>query len=92
MKWLLTTVFFITALTVAHTAFAAPGDKSTCKFETGDVGTVIGRGDSHNQAYGDAIEKCYMKREALFEKARAHVVDIERGQDLLDSCSTLTCS
>ncbi len=91
MKWFLTTFFFLVFLTAAHSAFAA-SDSKTCKFETGDIGTVIGHGETRNQAYGDAIEKCYMKREALFERARAHVVDVERGQDLIDSCSEMKCS
>lgn len=91
MKWFLTTFFFLVAFTLAHSAFA-DSDRATCKLETGDVGTIIGRGETQNKAYGDAIEKCYMKREALFEKARAQVVDIERGQDLIDSCSEMKCS
>lgn len=91
MKWLLTTLFFLVAFTVANTAFAA-SNTATCKFETGDIGTVIGQGASKNEAMGDAIEKCYIKRETLFEKQRAQVVDSDRGQDLIDSCSTLSCT
>jgi len=88
MKWLLTTLFFLLAFTIAHTAFAA---QQTCKFET-DLGSVTGVGETHNKAMGDAIEKCYMKYEAEFENARKQTIDMDRGQFFIDTCSEKQCS
>lgn len=86
MKWLLTTLFFLLAFTIAHTAFGA-----TCELET-DLGTVTGIGETKNKALGNAIEKCYLQYEAEFENARKQTVDMDRGQDFIDTCSEKKCS
>lgn len=63
-----------------------------CKYISGDVGTIVGKGDSPHAAQADAAEKCFDKRVSLFETVRGQHVDTDRGQDFIDSCVNLTCS
>ncbi|MCB0384313.1 MAG: hypothetical protein KDD43_02895 [Bdellovibrionales bacterium] len=64
----------------------------TCKFQTGDVGTVVGIGPSKHAAQADAAEKCFDRRVSLYEQARGQKVDMDRGQLFIDACVNLTCS
>ena len=63
-----------------------------CKYRSGDVGTIVGMGTTKHAAHADAAEKCFDRRVSLFEKARGKSVDMDRGQDLIDSCVNITCS
>ncbi|MCB0365590.1 MAG: hypothetical protein H6624_04155 [Bdellovibrionaceae bacterium] len=64
----------------------------TCKFHSGDVGTIVGVGASRNAAHADAAEKCFDRRVSLYESVRGQKVDMDRGQLLIDACVNLTCS
>ena len=77
---------------VPHEAAKQPARTFTCKYRSGDVGTIVGMGSSQHAAHADAAEKCFDRRVSLFEKARGKSVDMDRGQDLIDSCVNITCS
>ncbi|MBK8202748.1 MAG: hypothetical protein IPK68_10665 [Bdellovibrionales bacterium] len=62
-----------------------------CKYESGDVGTIIGRGATASEAFADASEKCFERRVSIYEKIRGKHVDEERGLDFIDSCVNLSC-
>ena len=66
--------------------------QATCRYISGDVGTIIGRGASKNEAFADAAEKCFDRRVQLFEQVRQATVDMDRGQDFIDSCANISCS
>ena len=64
----------------------------TCKYHSGDVGTIVGMGTTKHAAHADAAEKCFDRRVSLFEKVRGQAVDMNRGQDFIDSCVNINCS
>lgn len=69
-----------------------PAKVHTCRYITGDVGTIIGRGSSKNEAFADAAEQCFDRRVKLFEQVRGQAVSMDRGQDFIESCVNLQCS
>ncbi len=66
--------------------------EATCRYISGDIGTIIGRGSSKNAAFADAAEKCFDRRVQMYEQVRQATVDMDRGQDFIDSCANITCS
>lgn len=68
---------------------ADPSAHFTCKFETGGVGGV-GVGHTKHEAFASAAEKCFDLSVGLFERVRGKI-NMDRGQDFIDSCANLTC-
>ena len=69
-----------------------PAQEVTCRMKTGDVGEITGQGPDKNTAFADAAEKCYLKREALFEKHRKKSPGLNQGEDMVISCVNLSCA
>ena len=64
-----------------------------CEYKAHDLPRpIIGIGDTKASALGDAIEKCFDARVEAFEKMRKTTVDMDRGQDFIDSCANIRCS
>ncbi|MCB0363329.1 MAG: hypothetical protein KDD35_11430, partial [Bdellovibrionales bacterium] len=92
-------LLFLVGMVVTFRSVAAETNDSAkisstvfCKFESGDVGTIIGRGEDYNKALADASEQCFDRRVSLFEKLRGKKIDEQRGLDFIDSCINITCS
>ncbi len=63
----------------------------TCKYRSGDIGTVVGQGTNPTEAFKDAAEKCFDRRVASYEALRGPI-DEERGMMMIDSCANISCS
>lgn len=74
---------------VGSAAFA----EVSCEYRSSDLPRpIVGHGSSKAEAMGDAIEKCFDARVEMFERIRKTVVDMDRGQDFIDSCANIQCS
>lgn len=65
--------------------------KFECKVETGDVGTIVGRGINEEMAFDDAATKCYERRETKFVAKHKRNLDFETGEMLIDVCANIKC-
>jgi len=71
-------------------AFAAKPE-ITCRIKTNDVGQIVARGESSQEALSKAREACTDRRVAYYEGARGVAVDESRMSDFIDSCVNLEC-
>lgn len=79
--------------TEAARAPSSEGEKqATCRFITGDVGTIVGKGSSKRAAFEDAANQCFDRRVKMFEQVTRATVDMDRGQDFIDACVNTACS
>jgi hypothetical protein len=79
------------AESTTKTAGKAP-TSVTCRFETNDIGTIIGRGPSSEAAFEDAATKCFDRRRALYGAKKGADVDEETGQLYIEVCVNMKCS
>jgi hypothetical protein len=74
---------------IFSTAHAAPS--ATCKVETNDIGTIVGKGRSASAAFEDAAEKCFDRRSQLYKMKKGSDVDEDSGLVMIDMCANLKC-
>ncbi len=97
MKALITLVGLIIFVLVSSPAWAqritaqSSTQATTCRYLSGDVGTIIGQGQNIHQAREDASQQCFDRRASLYERLRGPL-DEERGLDIIDSCVNIRCS
>ncbi len=70
---------------------AHAGDKKVCKVSTNDVGTIIGRGPTAEDAFEDAATQCFDRREQRHSMSKG-ALDEETGLVVIDSCANIRCS
>lgn len=96
--WIITQLIlllFVSAESLALQVTRTPNSEPktfTCRYLSGDVGTIVGKGSSKNEAFADAAEQCFDRRVSLYENLRQKQVDMDRGQDFIDSCVNIQCS
>jgi hypothetical protein len=88
-KGLLITIIILSG--IASTSFAEEKG-ATCRLITGDVGEIVGRGQSRKDAQANAAEQCFDRRMSLYERARGRSPDQDQGLDFIDNCVNLSCS
>lgn len=66
------------------------GQQVSCRYLSGDVGTVIGQGANIHEARAEASRHCFQRRADLYERLRGPL-DEERGLDIIDSCVNIRC-
>lgn len=104
MKWIFGLTFVTMILVVSSKALGesslpsqkevtTSADKETyrCEYESGDVGTITGVGNSPAQALANASEQCFERRVSLYERLRRKKIDEDRGLTFIDSCVNITC-
>lgn len=64
----------------------------TCKVKTTDIGTIVGKGDSSDQAFEDAATKCYDLRAQLFKARHGRGPAEDDGLAIIDICANVRCS
>lgn len=74
----------------APQAHAARG-KTTCRVETTDVGTIIGKGRSAEAAFEDAATQCFERHSRLHQSKTGRSPDESSGLDIIDTCANLRC-
>jgi hypothetical protein len=79
-----------TGTLTAPEAHAAKG-KSTCRVETTDVGTIIGKGRSAEAAFEDAATQCFDRHSRLHQSKTGRSPDESSGLDIIDTCANLRC-
>lgn len=72
-----------------HSAHAAP--KTTCKVTTNDIGTIIGRGENHSEAFEDAATQCFERRQNRYLASRGSSIDEETNLVMIDACVNIRC-
>lgn len=63
----------------------------TCRLHTNDVGDIVAHGSTKNEAYANAAEKCYEKRESQYRQIRHKNPGMDQGEDMALSCVNLSC-
>ncbi len=86
---LIVRIILVTALIFALSKAHA----TTCVYKTNDIGTVVGKGKTKNEAFSDAALQCFSRREKLYKivKNIEHVPE-EVTLTLIDICANLRCS
>ena len=79
---------------LASTSYGAP--HQLCRTETQDVGTIIGKGSSNEDAFESAVTQCFEKRMQRWDSRRtsAQVSESARfdaGESIILSCAELKC-
>lgn len=64
---------------------------ATCKVETNDVGTIVGKGRTKDDAFVDAATQCFERRQRLYSMSKGHDVDEESGIAMIDLCANIRC-
>ncbi len=62
--------------------------QQVCRVETGDIGTIIGRGPA---AFEDAATQCFDRRMQLYKARYGKKADMETGEIFIDLCANITC-
>jgi hypothetical protein len=71
----------------------AHASEKKCKVATNDVGTIIGRGPSSEEAFEDAATQCFDRHEKLYKmKKSSDHVDEDSGLVMIDVCANIRCS
>lgn len=83
----MSTILFL-GLNMSVLTFANASVK--CKYSSGDIGSIIGHGSTHEEAYADAAEKCFDQRVAMYTASRGSLTE-DRGLDFIDSCINIQC-
>jgi hypothetical protein len=76
----------------AATPAMAATDKKTCKVNTNDIGTIIGRGSNSDAAFEDAATQCFERRAKLHEIKKGTAIDEEAGLVMIDVCANIRCN
>lgn len=63
----------------------------TCKVATNDIGTIVGRGPTSEQAFEDAATKCFDRREKLHQLKKGAGPDEDSGLVMIDMCANIRC-
>lgn len=87
---LIFTILFCLSFALMSNAHAAK--TSTCKVETADIGTIIGRGPSSEVAFEDAATQCFERRRSLHKARYGRESDMETGELYIDVCANVKCS
>lgn len=64
----------------------------TCKVETSDIGTIVGKGSNSSEAFEDAAEKCFDRRAALYRAKRGRSLAEDDGLVIIDICANVRCT
>ncbi len=60
---------------------------AVCKVEMHDIGSIVGIGSTHEEAFEDAATKCFDRRVAL----RGGMPDEETALELINICANIKC-
>lgn len=65
---------------------------ASCKFETNDIGSIVGRGPTDADAFEDAATQCFERHRALYKAKRGVASDNDTAELYIDICVNLKCS
>lgn len=82
-------LFLLTAILLIGSLAQA---RETCKVETSDIGTIVGKGNSSSEAFEDAAEKCFDRRAALYRAQRGRSLAEDDGLVIIDICANVRCT
>ncbi|MCM2281292.1 MAG: hypothetical protein NDI61_05525 [Bdellovibrionaceae bacterium] len=92
LTWIFAILFGLTLALVSNAAQAADKKPATCKVETADIGTIVGRGPDREVAFEDAATKCFDRRRQLYKARYGRESDMETGELYIDICANVKCS
>lgn len=65
---------------------------AVCKVKTNDIGSITGKGSTQENAFLNAAEQCFERREKLHKMKKGTGFDEDTGVAVIDSCANITCS
>ncbi len=92
MRLSLPSAILLFALSGAPALSAQAASTSTCKVETADIGTIVGRGPSNEAAFEDAATQCFERRRQLHKARYNRESDTDTGELYIDVCVNVKCS
>ncbi len=92
MKIVIAVIMSLTVQIIATADAFGSEVKATCKVETTDIGTIVGKGPSRNIAFEDAATQCFDRRAQLYRMKKGSNVDEEAGLVMIDTCANIKCS
>lgn len=84
-------ILFCLSLALSSNGHAATSPV-TCKVETADIGTIVARGPTSEDAFESAATQCFERRQQLYKARYGRDADRETSELYIDVCANVTCS